>query len=54
MKELLLQDVNYPIEIEKRLTVWQRVKVDLGGWAIGIVIVIILVVLGKMIYKLKK
>lgn len=44
----------YPIEIEKRLTVWQRVKVDLGGWAIGIVIVIILVVLGKMIYKLKK
>jgi hypothetical protein len=44
----------YPIEIEKRLTVWQRVKVDLGGWAISIVIAIILIELGRMIYKLKK
>lgn len=44
----------YPIEIEKRLTVWQRVKVDLGGWAISIVIAIILIELGRMIYKLTK
>ena len=46
--------VPYPVEIEKRLTVWQRMKIEVGGWAMAAVIVIILIVVGRMVYKLKQ
>lgn len=46
--------VPYPVEIEKRLTVWQRMKVEVGGWAMAAIIVIILIVVGRMVYKLKQ
>lgn len=43
-----------PYPVEKQLTKWQQTKVDYGGWAIGVVFVFILVVVGVMVYKLKK
>ena len=46
--------VSVPYPVEKDLTRWQRTKVDYGGWAIGIVFVTILVVVGWMVYKLKR
>lgn len=46
--------VSIPYPVEKELTKWQSVKVDYGGWAIGIVFVFILIVVGVMVYKLKK
>lgn len=46
--------VSVPYPVEKELTKWQRVKVDYGGWAIGIVFVFILIVVGRMVYRLKK
>lgn len=46
--------VPYPVEIEKKLTAWQRMKMDVGGWAMAVVIVAILIVVGRMVYKLKK
>lgn len=46
--------VPYPVEIEKKLTVWQRMKIEVGGWAMAAVIVIILIVVGRMVYKLKQ
>lgn len=46
--------VPYPIEIEKKLTVWQRTKIEVGGWAMAAVIIIILAVVGQMVYKIKK
>ena len=46
--------VPYPVEIEKKLTVWQRTKIEVGGWAMAAVIVIILIIVGRMVYKLKK
>ena len=46
--------VSVPYPVEKELTKWQSVKVDYGGWAIGIVFVFILIVVGRMVYKLKK
>ena len=46
--------VPYPVEIEKKLTVWQRTKIEVGGWAMAAVIVIILIVVGRMVYKLKQ
>lgn len=46
--------VSVPYPVEKELTKWQSVKVDYGGWAMGIVFVFILIVVGRIVYKLKK
>ena len=46
--------VSVPYPVEKELTKWQSVKVDYGGWAIALVFVFILIVVGRIVYKLKK
>ena len=46
--------VSVPYPVEKELSKWQSVKVDYGGWAIALVFVFILIVVGRMVYKLKK
>lgn len=48
------KDVKVPYTVEKKLTGWQKFRIDFGGWAIGIVIINILVVVYLMVYKLKK
>lgn len=40
--------------VEKKLTKWETLCINVGGWAIGIVIITILIVGGRIIYKLKK
>ena len=46
--------VNVPYPVEKELTKWQQTKVNYGGWAMGVVFSFILIVVGWMVYKLKK
>ena len=46
--------VKEPYPVEKELTRWQKIRLNVGGWAIGIVIITILVMAVWMIYKLKK
>ena len=46
--------ISVPYPIEKQLTKWQQTKVNYGGWALGIVFAFILIVVGRMVYKLKK
>ena len=48
------KEVKVPYPIEKELTKWQKLCVNVGGWAIVIVVITILVVVGWMVYKLKK
>lgn len=48
------KEVKVPYPVEKELTKWQKFRMDFGGWDIGIVIITILVVVGRMVYKLKK
>lgn len=48
------KEVQVPYPVEKELTKWQKFRIDFGGWAIGIVVITILVVVGWMVYKLKK
>ena len=43
-----------PYEVERKLSWWERIRLDLGGYAIAIVIIEILVVVGRCVYKLKK
>lgn len=47
-------EVPKPYPVERKLTFWERTKIDFGGYAIGTVIVTILIVTVKMVYKLKK
>ncbi len=46
--------VKEPYPVEKELTRWQKIRLNVGGWAIGIVIITVLIVVGKLVYKLKK
>ena len=51
---LRLDSVRVPYPVERKLTRWEQFRLDVGGWAIGIVIIVILIVVGYMIYKLRK
>lgn len=54
-KEVMVnKEVKVPYPVEKELSKWQQFRIDFGGWAIGIVIITILVVVGRLVYKLKK
>lgn len=46
--------VQVPYPVEKQLTKWQQFKVKVGGWAIVIVVITVLIVFGGFVYKLKK
>ena len=46
--------ISVPYPVEKELTKWQQTKVNYGGWAMGVILVFILIVVGCMIYKLRK
>ena len=43
--------VQVPFPVEKQLTRWQAMKMELGGWAFGIIIVFVLVIVGWLVYK---
>ena len=46
--------VQVPVPVEKELSRWQRWKLDLGGFAMAAIAITVLVVVGRMVYKLKK
>jgi hypothetical protein len=46
--------VRVPYPVERKLTKWEQIRLDVGGWAIGVVIITILIVIGCIVYKLKK
>ena len=43
-----------PYPVEKQLSRWQTIKMELGGWAFGIIILITLIIIGQIIFKSKK
>jgi hypothetical protein len=51
---LKTDSIQVPYPVEKRLTRWQTLKMELGGWALGVIIVFALVIVGWMIYRLQK
>ena len=46
--------IREPYPVEKELTRWQQMKLELGGWAFGIIIAFALIIVGWMIYKSRK
>lgn len=49
-----VDSIQVPYPVEQQLTRWEQFRLDVGGWAIVTVIIIILIVLGKQIYRLYK
>lgn len=46
--------VRVPYTVERKFTRWEQFRLDVGGWAIGTVIIVILIAVGYIIYKLKR
>lgn len=54
-KEIIVtKEVKVPYPVEKELTRWQQMKLELGGWAFGIIIAFALIIVVCMIYKSRK
>lgn len=53
-KVIVTKEVKVPYPVEKELTRWQQMKLELGGWAFGIIIAFALIIVGWMIYKSRK
>lgn len=49
-----VDSIRVPYPVEAQLTKWQKFKQIVGGFAIAAIIIIILIVVGWFIYKLKK
>ena len=46
--------IRVPYPVEKELSRWQRVKMELGGWAMGVIIVAALVIVGWLVYRVRR
>ena len=49
-----VDSIQVPYPVEQQLTRWEQFRLDVGGWTIVTVIIIILIVVCKQIYKLYK
>lgn len=49
-----IDTIRIPYPVEKPLSKWEQLRLDVGGYAVFAVIVTILIVVGYMVYKLKK
>lgn len=46
--------VRVPYPVERRLSTWEKVRLNVGGWVIALVVITILVVVGCVVYKIRK
>ena len=46
--------IQVPYPVERKLTKWQAIKIELGGWAFGIIIAFALIIVGWLIYRWRK
>lgn len=46
--------IREPYPVDKELTRWQQMKLELGGWAFGIIIAFALIIVGWLVYRSRK
>lgn len=46
--------ISVPVPVEKKLTRWQKFKMDVGGWAIGAVSIVVIVIISYIVVWLVK
>ena len=39
------------VEVERELTKWQKFRMDAGGWALGVLLILIILGVGRIIYN---
>lgn len=39
------------VEVERELTKWQKFRMDAGGWALGVLLILIIFGIGRIIYN---
>ena len=49
-----VDSIQVPYPVEKELTRWQQFRLNLGGWAIGILVILIIVGAIWLVIKLRK
>ena len=54
MVSVRVDTLSVPYPVERELTRWQRLKLELGGWAFGIILTAALVIVGWLVYKSRK
>lgn len=54
-KEIYIdRKIEVPVEVERKLTKWEQFKMDIGGWAIGVLSGLLLLGVGYVIIRLIK
>lgn len=48
-----IDSVQVPYPVEKQLSQWQSIKMELGGWAFGLVIAFVLIIIVWLVYRTK-
>ena len=43
--------IREPYPVERELSRWQSMKMELGGWAFGILLAVVLVIAGRFVYN---
>lgn len=46
--------VEVPVEVERKLSKWEQFKMDIGGWAIGGLLGLFLLEIGRVYFIVKK
>lgn len=46
-----VDSVQVPYPVEKQLSRWQSLKMEIGGWAFGVIIVMALAFVGWLVYR---
>ncbi len=49
-----VDSVQVPYPVEKKLTRWQAMKVELGGWAMGIIIAFAVIIVGWLVFRMRR
>lgn len=62
-KDRLMWDTTYinktdtiriPYPVDRELSRWESIKMELGGWAFGILMMVIVIIIGRMFFKWRK
>lgn len=48
-----VDSVQVPYPVERKLSQWQSIKMELGGWAFGIIIMFVFVIIVWLVYRTK-
>lgn len=45
--------IQIPYPVEKELSRWQKIKLELGGWAFGTALALLFIIIGNIVYNRK-